>query len=434
MNQRETPYFNSIINYVKQQPLRFHYPGHKGGLSLWDLTELPQTDNLFSPTGPLLKAQELAASAFGADYTYFLTNGTTQGIQSAFLTVFQKRDKVIVSRFSHRSIIEGIILSGAEPIFVDEQVDEWGIYKNIQIERIRERMDNKIRGIVITNPNYFGLVPDIKDIVYYAHSRGLLVIVDEAHGAHLHFNKKFPLSGIDIGADITIQSMHKMGISLTPGALLHLKGDRVDRNRLEENIRLLSTTSPSTLILASIDIGRKKLALCGEEILNKLLCLIEGLINDIGDINPDIHIYPNADKTKLLFYRLNGEELCKTLWEDFRIQAEFYSSTYCLFIISILDTKDTLDRLFKALKNVEVLPPKMLLKIPRYELVLLPHEAYFSPQKGEKTIHSIGRISGEIVTRYPPGVPVVIPGAIITPEIRDYLLSIGKDYINVTLH
>lgn len=434
MDQRETPYLNSIINYAKQQPIRFHYPGHKGSISLWDLTELPQTDNLFSPTGPLLKAQELAASAFGADYTYFLTNGTTQGIQVAFLTVFKKGDEVVVSRFSHRSIIEGIILSGAEPIFIDEEIDRWGIYRNIQIERIKEITGNKIRGIVLTNPNYFGLVPDIKEIVDYAHKRGLIVIVDEAHGAHLHFNKKFPYSGVDIGADITIQSMHKMGISLTPGALLHLKGDRIDRNRLEENIRLLSTTSPSHLLLASIDIGRKKLALYGEETLNKLLSLIERLVTDIEDINSDIHIYPNADKTKLLFYKLNGEELCKTLWKDFRIQAEFCSSTYCLFIISLLDTENTLNRLLEALNRIEVLPPKIPVKQPKYELAILPQEAYFSPQTREKTIDAIGRISGEIVTQYPPGVPIIIPGAIVTPEIRDYLLWIGKDYINVTLH
>ena len=432
MDQRETPYFNSIIDYAKEKPLRFHYPGHKGGLSLWDLTELPQTDNLFSPNGPLLKAQELAALAFGADSTYFLTNGTTQGIQAAFLTAFRRQDKVIVSRLSHRSIIEGIILSGVEPIFIDEDTDEWGIYRNIRIEKVQDIKGAK--GIVITNPNYFGLVPDIKEIVEWAHKEGLVVVGDEAHGAHLHFNKKFPYSGVDIGADITIQSMHKMGISLTPGALLHLKGDRIDRNTLEENIQLLSTTSPSTLVLASIDIGRKLLSLYGKEILDRLLSLIDELESGLKEKGFSLYIYPNRDKTKLLLYRLNGEELNKTLWRDFRVQAEFYSSTYCLFIISLLDTEETIEKLYKVLRNIEVSPPKVINRIPEYKLGILPWEAYFSSKERKKTIDAVGRISGEIVTQYPPGVPIIIPGAIVTPEIRDYLLWIGRDYINVTLH
>ncbi|MGB9682980.1 MAG: aminotransferase class I/II-fold pyridoxal phosphate-dependent enzyme [bacterium] len=432
MDQSEAPYFNAIIDYIQQKPLRFHYPGHKGRLSLWDLTELPQTDNLFFPTGPLLKAQELAALAFGSDHTYFLTNGTTQGIQSAFLTAFKKGDKIILSRFSHRSIIEGVILSGTEPIFIDEDIDEWGIYKNIQIAELKDISGAK--GLVITNPNYFGLVSELKDIVEWAHKKRLVVIVDEAHGAHLHFNKELPISGVDAKADITIQSMHKMGISLTPGALLHVKGDKIDIHRLEENIKLLSTTSPSTLILASIDIGRRILALYGEEILNRLLSFIEKFTYKLKEANSNLSIYPNADKTKLLFYGLDGEELSRILWKDYRIQAEFFSTTYCLFIISLLDSEETIYRLYDTLKCIEVSPPKIFSKIPRYDLGILPSDAYFSSKERKKTIDAVGRISGEVITQYPPGVPIVVPGAIITPDIRDYLISIGKSDIDVTLH
>lgn len=433
MDQSITPYLDAIISYTKEKPIRFHYPGHKGKLLLLDLTELPQTDNLFSPNGPLLDAQRLTALAFGSDFSYFLVNGSTQGIQSAFLSVFKPGDKVLVPYCSHRSIIEGLILSGAEPVFIEEEIDKWGIPQNIKLEDVKSKATDSIKGILLTNPNYFGLVPEIKDIVDYVHSKDIIVIVDEAHGIHLHFNKRMPPSGLDVNADVVIQSMHKMGISLTQGALIHIKGNRVNRDTLEENIKLLSTTSPSTVILASIDLGRRELFLNGRRWLDRLIPMIDELIEEIEKLGIPVYRKPNIDKTKLTLYSIDGSQLAIELWEGFRIQPEMSSETYCLFIISLLDSKRVLKRLLEALKRIDIYPPGRADIPPKYKIVQLPRTAFLSSKERIDLEHSVGRISGEIITQYPPGIPLLIPGALITQEIKEYLLSIGRKYVYVTV-
>lgn len=425
------PYLETIFNYIEKKPLRFHYPGHKGRLTALDLTEIPQTDNLFMPKGPLLEAQRLAAKAFGSDYSYFLVNGSTQGIHSALLSSFKEGDRVLVPYFSHRSIIEGLILAGLEPVFVEEDIDQWGIPQNIRLKDL-DRYSDQIKGIVVTNPNYFGLTPDLKEIVDYAHNRDMIVIVDEAHGAHLHFNKKLPPSGLDVGADIVVQSVHKMSISLTQGAIIHLKGKRVDKDILLENVLLLSTTSPSTLILGSIDLGINMLALEGEKRLDVLLSKLDELRWKIKDIGFYVYDRPNMDRTKLVLYNLDGDELSRRLWEEFKIQVEMSSETYCLFILSILETIGSLRNLFSALKRINPSPPRGFVIPPRYKLVESPRKAYFSKKKRVDLKSAVGEVSGDIITKYPPGIPILIPGALITPEIRDYLLSIGRDYVLIS--
>lgn len=433
MDQGRTPYLEAIIDYISEKPQRLHYPGHKGKLITLDLTELPQTDNLFCPIGPLLEAQKLASLAFGADYSYFLVNGSTQGIQSAFLTLFKPGDKVLIPYYSHRSIIEGLILSGAEPVFIEEKIDEWGIPQNITLKDVKDKVNNNIKGILITNPNYFGLVPELKEIVRYAHSKEIPVIIDEAHGVHLSFHNDLPISGLEAGADIVIQSMHKMGFSLTQGALIHVKGDRVDTNKLEENILLLSTTSPSTLILATLDIGRRELYLNGRKKLSRLLLIIEELREEIEKLGIPVYKKPNMDKTKLTIYGIEGNRLSSDLWKRHRIQAEMASTTYCLFIISLIDTKRTLEKLLKALENIDLHPSSKIDKPPKYNLAQSPNKAFFSPKKKIKVEDSTNRICGEIITQYPPGIPLLIPGALIDEDIKEYLLSIGRKYINVII-
>lgn len=431
--QGKTPYLDTIFSYIEEKPLRFHYPGHKGKLAPLDLTEIPQTDNLFTPKGPLLEAQRLIAVAFGADYSYFLVNGSTQGIHAAFLSSFKEGDKVLIPYFSHRSIIEGLILAGLEPVFIEEEIDQWGIPQNIRLKDLDRCETHQVRGIVVTNPNYFGLTSDLSEIVQYAHARDMIVIVDEAHGAHLHFNKKLPPSGLDVGADITVQSMHKMGISLTQGAVIHLKGKRIDKDILLDNVLFFSTTSPSTVILGSIDLGRRILALEGEKRLDILLSIIEEFSWKIERIGFPVYNKPNMDRTKLVLYNLDGEILSKRLWDGFKIQVEISSETYCLLILSILDSKRSLKRLFDALKKIDLPPPRGPVIPPRYKLVKLPRRAYLSRKKRISLKSAVGKVSGEIVTRYPPGIPVLIPGALITYEIRDYLLSMGRDHVLISL-
>lgn len=430
--QDKAPYLKAIYDYIKCKPVRFHYPGHKGKLFSLDLTEIPQTDNLFHPEGPLFEAQELAKDAFGADESYFLVNGSTQGIHSAFISCFREGDRVLIPFFSHRSIIEGVILTGVEPVFIEEDIDEWGVPQNLKLEDVC-KYRGEAKGIVITNPNYFGLTPELKEIVEYAHNNHMIVIVDEAHGAHLHFSKNLPPSGLDVDADIIVQSMHKMGTSLTQGAIIHLKGKRVDKDVLLQNVLFLSTTSPSTLILGSIDLCRREFAINGERKLDNLLYSIERLSTKLENLGFFVYKKPNMDKTKLTLYNIDGNALSKRLWEEFKIQVEMSSETYCLFILSIFDSERSLKNLFSALKEIKPFPPKDFIMPPRYKLVKSPKLCYFSSKVKVELNSAVGRISGEIVTKYPPGIPILIPGALITPEIKDYLSSIGKTYVSVTL-
>jgi arginine decarboxylase len=284
--QSKTPLFDRLQASAHSGNIPFHTPGHHKGqgidLSLkvaWgeavfqsDLPELPELDNLFAPEGVIAEAQELAAEAWGSDRTFFLTNGSTAGVIAAILAVCNPGDEVLIPRNVHRSIISGLILSGASPIFVMPEVDlDLGIAHGVTAETIESHLihNPQIKAVLIINPTYYGVCGDLISIANLVHSYGLPLIVDEAHGAHFQFHPALPIAALSADADLVIQSTHKTLSALTQSSMLHLKGDRINPGRLMRALELVQSTSPSYLLLASLDVARMQMATQGEMLLGQ---------------------------------------------------------------------------------------------------------------------------------------------------------------------
>ena len=286
MNNR-MPLVEKLINHTEKGPVSFHVPGHKGssaimgaGARLWeralqyDLTELPGLDNLHCPAGVIRDAQRLAAEAYGADHTYFLVNGSTAGVLASMLAATRPGDTVIVDRGCHSSVYNGLVLGRLNPVYIRRQVDPaTGIPLSAdaaEVERAFEKT-RRAKAVVITNPTYYGICSDIRTIAATAHKNGALLIVDEAHGAHLRFWSGLPDSSLDTGADLVVQSAHKTLPAMTQGSWLHVKGGGVDKERLERMLGMLQTTSPSYVIMASLDNARHAMQKEGAGYLEEVL-------------------------------------------------------------------------------------------------------------------------------------------------------------------
>ena len=286
-NQEETPFFTALLNYSKSDVTPFDVPGHKLGNIDNDLTKaLGKTiyqldanaprglDNLNHPSGVIKKAEELCAEAFHADKAYILVNGTTLSIQVMILSVLKENDYILLPRNSHKSVINSLIISGCNPIFMEPLIDKkYGFSKNIDFETAKTAIDNNpfAKAILIIHPTYFGEVSDLERISKYAHEKGLIVLVDEAHGSHFTFSSKLPKSAIDCGADMAATSMHKTALSLTQSSLLLTKGNRVKESDIRTAINILQTTSPSSLLIASVDVARKEMYFEGEKRLARAI-------------------------------------------------------------------------------------------------------------------------------------------------------------------
>jgi len=278
------PIYSALKDYADENNIPFHMPGHKMGIGFpknfaknlpkFDITELPNMDNLHFPDGIIKEAQLLAAHAFNANKTFFLVNGATCGVHAAIMTTCEHGSKIIIGRDCHRSAIEGTILANAIPVYVNTEVDNFfGISTGVEPETLKTALEDNpdASAVFVTRPNYYGICSDIEKIVDITHSFGKILIVDEAHGAHFKFNKKLPISALDAGADICVQSAHKTLPALTQGAYLHIKSDSVDIEKLEFYLRLLETTSPSYIIMASLDMARALMEYSGKQLLDNII-------------------------------------------------------------------------------------------------------------------------------------------------------------------
>ncbi|KUK07839.1 MAG: Arginine/lysine/ornithine decarboxylase, partial [Caldanaerobacter subterraneus] len=265
-----TPLYDALMEYVKKETVPFHMPGHKQGrvlpkeyienLAKIDLTEVPGLDNLHNPDGPILEAEKLAAKAFGSKQAFFLVNGSTAGIYAAMYAVLNPTDKVLVMRNSHKSVYNGVVLTQSIPVYLLPEIDyENGIAMGIDVEKLEEvlQKERDVKAVVVTHPNYYGFCSDIEKIVDIVHKYGKILIVDEAHGAHFPFSNNLPKSSIKAGADIVVQSLHKTLTSFTQTSILHLNSDRVDVDRLKYSLSLFQSTSPSYILMSSIDMARE---------------------------------------------------------------------------------------------------------------------------------------------------------------------------------
>ena len=452
--QFKMPIFEALNNFKKMRVVPFDVPGHKRGKGNKDLTNflgeqcmtidvnsMKPLDNLCHPISVIKEAEELAADAFGASNAFFMVNGTTSAVQAMILSTCKKGDKIILPRNVHRSVINALILCGAIPVYVNPQINhKLGIALGMSLREVEKAIveNPDAKAVFVNNPTYYGICSNLKAITDLAHKHNMLALVDEAHGTHFYFGQDLPVSAMAAGADMSSVSMHKSGGSLTQSSFL-LLGENVNADYVRQIINLTQTTSGSYLLLSSLDISRKNLAINGEEIFEQVKQMAQYArdeINQIGDyyayskelINGDT-IY-DFDMTKLSVYTLDvglaGIEVYDILRDGYDIQVEFGDIGNILAYVSVGDRQRDLERLVGALSEIRRLYKKdnkgMLdHEYINPEVVLAPQEAFYSEKKSVSLNSSEGEICTEFVMCYPPGIPILAPGERITREIIEYI-------------
>lgn len=456
MDQNKTPFLTALKEYIDSEPICFDVPGHKMGSFKDDFTAILGNDirrfdvnapigldNLYNTRGVLKEAEELAAEAFHADHCLFSVNGTSGGILSMITACLDIHDKIILPRNVHKSIINALIISGAVPIYVDPLIDEkLGVACGVTVEAYIKAMDENryAKAVMIINPTYFGVVSDLKRITYEAHKRGMIVMADEAHGSNFYFSDRLPLSAMDADVDISACSMHKNSGSLTQSSVILIKGNRVDLYEVKKAFAMFSSTSPNHLLLASIDSSRKEMVLHGKEIIDDNLNLAMYAREELNKIK-GIHVYGkeylkehnssavyDIDLTKLVIdvsgLNMYGYDVYKEIKKVSNVQLELGEISVVLAIIGSGTTKNHVDRLIQAFARISMdhyKDDKMELffnyshRYPR--MALSPRDAYDSKHKILTLDESIGQISAETVMAYPPGIPIIVPGEIISKDV-----------------
>lgn len=452
--QGKAPIYEALQKYKSMRVVPFDVPGHKQGKGNPELTEflgekclsvdvnsMKPLDNLVHPVSVIKEAEELAADAFGAHHAFFMVNGTTSAVQAMIMSVCKQGDKIIMPRNVHRSAINALIISGAIPVYVNPGVDKnLGIPLGMSIAEVKKAIDENpdAKAILINNPTYYGICSDLRSITELAHRHNMYVLVDEAHGTHFYFGENMPVNAMAAGADMSAVSMHKTGGSLTQSSFL-LIGSRLSTGHVRQTINLTQTTSGSYLLLSSLDISRRNLALDGKRIFEKVSSLANYArdeINEIGGYYAFSSELINGDSvfafdhTKLSIHTreigLAGIEVYDILRDDYGIQIEFGDIGNILAIISVGDRALALERLVSSLSEIKRLymRDKAGMFDHEYinpEVVIAPQQAFYSNQHSVAIKDSAGFISGEFVMAYPPGIPILAPGERITEEIIDYI-------------
>lgn len=463
--QEKTPYLSALMDYVKSNPIPFDVPGHKLGNFQDDLFKIDAPsfqfdanapiglDNLYNAKGVLKEAEDLAAKLCKADHCFFSVNGTSGGILTMLLSCLYGKDKIILPRNVHKSVVNALILSGAIPIFVNPDIDDdLGVACGMRVEDVVKTMDDNptAKAVFVINPTYFGVASDLRRIALEAHKRNMIVMCDEAHGSNFYFSEKLPVSAMEADCDITAMSMHKNSGSLTQTSLILLKGNRVDYYDVKRAFSMFSSTSPNPLLLASLDAARKKMALEGEEILSECLKLSSYARERLNQIK-GIHVYGkeyikernnsgvfSIDETKLVIdtrgLGLYGYEVYKEIRRQSNIQLELGEVSVVLALISVGTTKEHVDKLIEAFQKLSdrFFNEREEAKIPHYHYsypldLVSPRIAYDAPHKITKLRDGIGEISAETIMAYPPGIPLVIPGEVISKDAVDLITFYQKE-------
>lgn len=460
MDHHRTPLFTALVQHAQNRPIQFHIPGHKKGAGMdnefrafigdnalsIDLINIAPLDDLHRPASVIKEAQELAADAFGADYTFFSVQGTSGAIMTMILAVCAPGDKIIVPRNVHKSVMSAIIFAGARPIFISPVMDpNLGIAHGITPHSVRRALERHpdAKAVLVINPTYFGVSANLKEIVDLAHSYDIPVLVDEAHGAHIHFHEKLPLSAMQAGADMAATSVHKLGGSLTQSSVLNVKKGRVNPERIQSIISMLTTTSTSYLLLASLDTARKQLALHGREMAEKAISLANlarARINEIpnlycfGEEMLDGEAMFDYDPTKLTIHvrklGITGYEAEQWLRENGNIEVELSDMYNILCIITSGDNEETVDKLVDAFRRLakqcegKANSRDVVIKTPEIpHLSISPRDAFYAETEVVPLKEAAGRIIAEFIFVYPPGIPILLPGEVISQENIDYIVD-----------
>ncbi|MFV0362111.1 MAG: aminotransferase class I/II-fold pyridoxal phosphate-dependent enzyme [Suipraeoptans sp.] len=435
---------DKLVEYSESDYYGFHMPGHKRNTEIvgnklpydLDITEIEGFDDLNHPRGMLLEARKRASKLYGSKDTFFLVNGSTVGILSSIRSILNNGDTILVARNCHKSVYNAINLFGIKAQYIYPSYDKDSqLYGSIDSREVAEiiKDDKNIKAMVMVSPTYDGVVSDIASITKVLHQNNIPLILDEAHGAHFGMNPMFPTSGNKQGADVVIHSLHKTMPALTQSAIMHVNGILVDVKKLERTLYMLQSSSPSYILMASID-NCISFAMSerGMEEFGKYAMRLAKLRHKLTAMkNLKIIETSNYDKSKIVISTNNTDitsyELYHTLNDKFHLQMEMYATNYCLGITSVCDTEEGLNRLAEALLLIDS-KLKMELKPDESEQTSIPRtqKVYDSSEMTDKNTEMVelanceGRIAMEPVYVYPPGIPILVPGE-----------RVSKDCINV---
>lgn len=452
--QQRAPIYEALDRFGKMRVVPFDVPGHKRGRGnpelarllgekcvSMDVNSMKPLDNLCHPVSVIRDAEKLAADAFGAANAFLMVGGTTSAVQSMVMSAVQAGQKIILPRNVHRSVMGALVLCGAIPVYVNPECDtRLGIPLGMSLAQLKNTIENNpdAKAILVNNPTYYGICSDLRSIVELAHKNNMLVLADEAHGTHFYFGENLPVSAMAAGADMAAVSMHKSGGSLTQSSLL-LTGPRVNADHVRQIINLTQTTSASYLLLSSLDISRRNLALRGKEAFNGVCDLADYAreeINDLGGwyafskelINGDSVF--DFDQTKLSVHTLDiglaGIEVYDILRDEYDIQIEFGDLGNILAYLSIGDRRRDVERLVSALSEIGRLYAKDRTGMMENEYIapdvaVTPQFAFYAPKESLPIEETAGRVCSEFVMCYPPGIPILAPGERVTEKILEYI-------------
>ncbi len=456
LDQAQTPFLSALQAGAQRPHAAFYAPGHRRGQGASsrlrallgsaalaaDLPELPELDNLFAPEGVILAAQELAAAAFGADRTFFLANGSTCGIEAAILATCGPGEKIIVPRNAHRSVIAGLVLAGAMPVFVSPECG-LGLALGVKVEQVAAALAHHpdTRAILLVSPTYHGVCSKVGAIAALAHSHGIPLVVDEAHGPHFAFHPDLPTPALALGADLVVQSTHKVLGALSQAAMLHVRGTRIDLPRLQGALQLTQSTSPSALLLASLDAARHQMAIEGIEQLSPAIALSLHLRRELATI-PGLEVIEKSaiaafssvsdlDVTRLTVdvsgLGLTGLEADEMLHEQLDVTVELPELQHLTLIVSLGNSTEDGKR---CIAGFQALAKRLPLKTdaakpgPQFSLpenaapvfalpAVSPRHAFFAATEIVTAEKAVGRISAETISAYPPGIPTLVAGEVI---------------------
>jgi len=461
IDHRETPLLTALQSAAREEHAAFYTPGHKKGRGVnlrlenllgkqvfrADLPELPGLDKLFAPTEAIAKAQDLAAHCFGASQTWFLVNGSTCGIMAAILATCGEGEKIILPRNIHQSAIAGLILSGAIPIFINPEYDpSQDIIYSITPEALEKTLqaNPESKAVMALHPSYQGICGDLSAIADLTHKYNIPLIVDEAHGAHFAFHPDLPPSALSVGADLTIQSTHKVLSAMTQASMMHLKGTRIDPQRISKALQLVESTSPSYILLASLDAARQQMTLQGNALMMQTIALSQYARKKLATI-PGIEVLEYStqpgfcylDPTRITInvsqLGITGYEADEILCDQLGVICELPLLKHLTFIVSLGNIDEDIEKLVDAISSlansssVKTSAPNSISVLEKSPILKLsPRQAYFATTESIPFVHAGDRISGELICPYPPGIPILMPGEVITQDAIAYLQEVSN--------
>lgn len=450
--------YQKLEDYSGQNNCPMHMPGHKRNMELlgnklpyhMDITEIDGFDDLHHPEGIIREIEEKAKQIYKSKRSFILVNGSTCGILAGIRSVVKPQDKILVARNCHKSVYHAIELNFLEPIYVIPKINEVGIETCIKPEKIEEILKENpdIKLIVLTSPTYEGVISDIKKIVRIAHSYGIPVLVDEAHGAHLNFIEELkPYEALNVGADIVIQSLHKTLPALTQTAVMHIQGDLIKENEVARQLGIFETSSPSYLLMSSIDECLTVLEEKGKELFQRYDKNLKEFYQEtekleklkiLGNRIEKDQIY---DRGKIVIITSNtnitGKELAEILRKDDKIEVEMANTNYAIAMTSICDTKENFERLLVALKQIDKKITNINNKKMNATFQLPERRLSISKATQDENLkwvdfkNSEGKIAKEYIWIYPPGIPMIVPGEIMNKETIKKLENITQSNIEV---